>query len=133
MGRGMGFDNHVGYVGIVSYDGIWFMNAAVPKIEGTRGNTMPDGRYISQTSVDAVKNREEGLASYDYPKPGATEALPKMTFVKKFAPWKLLITAGVWTDDLEADFHATLYRLAGAGLVLLLITGGLILALSRNI
>ncbi|MEH2481357.1 methyl-accepting chemotaxis protein [Nitrobacteraceae bacterium AZCC 2146] len=133
MGRGMWFDNHVAYVGIVSYDGIWFMNAAVPKIEGTRGNTMPDGRYISQTSVDAVKNSEEGLASYDYPKPGATEALPKMTFVKKFAPWKLLITAGVWTDDLEADFHATLYRLAGAGLVLLLITGGLILGLSRNI
>lgn len=133
VGRGMWFDDHRAYVGIVGYDGIWFMNAAVPKIEGTRGNTMPDGRYISEVNAAAVKNSEEGLAAYDYPKPGQTEALPKMTYVKKFAPWKLLITAGVWTDDLEADFMAVVWRLAGYGLVLLLITGGLILLLSANI
>jgi methyl-accepting chemotaxis protein len=133
VGRGMWFDDRTAYVGIVDYDGLWFMNAGVPKIEGTFGSKMPDGRYVSENLRNAVKSGDQGLAIYDYPKPGATELLPKMTFVKKFEPWKLIITAGVWIDDLEADFYAVVYRLAGFGLVLLLITGGLILMLSRNI
>jgi methyl-accepting chemotaxis protein len=133
IGRGMWFDNHVAYVGIIDAEGRWFMNAAVPKIEGTPGNRLPDGRYIGDSFVAAVKSSDEGLATYDYPKPGATEALPKMTFVKRFAPWNLIITAGVWTDDLEADYHAALYKLIGVGLVVLLLTGGLILGLSRTI
>jgi methyl-accepting chemotaxis protein len=132
-GRGMWFDSHKAYVAIVDFDGIWFMNAGVPRIEGSRGNTMPDGRYVSENLRGAVASSDEGLTVYDYPKPGATEAVPKLTFVKKFTPWKLIVTAGVWIDDLEADYHAALYRLAGAGLILLLITGGLILLLSRNI
>jgi methyl-accepting chemotaxis protein len=133
IGRGMWFDDHTAYVGIVDYDGLWFMNAGVPKIEGTLGSKMPDGRYVSENLKNAVKSGDQGLAVYDYPKPGATELLPKMTFVKKFEPWKLIITAGVWIDDLEVDFYAVVYRLAGFGLVLLLVTGGLILMLSRNI
>jgi methyl-accepting chemotaxis protein len=133
VGRGMWFDNHTAYVGIVDYDGLWFLNAGVPKIEGSLGSKMPDGRYVSENLRNAVKSSDEGLAVYDYPKPGSTEAVPKMTFIKKFEPWKLNITAGVWIDDLEADYYAVVYRLAGFGLLLLLITGGLILGLSRNI
>ncbi|MDB5616345.1 methyl-accepting chemotaxis protein [Tardiphaga sp.] len=132
-GRGMWFDDHKAYVAIVNFDGIWFTNAGVPKIEGGRGSTMPDGRYVSDNLTAAVKSSDEGVTTYDYPKPGTTEALPKMTFVKKFVPWKLIITAGVWIDDLEADYRAVVYRLAGYGMVLLLITSGLILLLSRNI
>jgi methyl-accepting chemotaxis protein len=132
-GRGMWFDDHKAYVGIVTLDGVWFMNAAVPKIEGTAGTKMPNGRFILEDFIDAVKTRDEGLTVYDYPKPGSTESSPKFTFVKKFAPWNMAITAGVWIDDLEADYHAVVFRLAGYGLVLLLITGGLILALNRNI
>jgi methyl-accepting chemotaxis protein len=132
-GRGMWFDDHKAYLAIVDYDGIWFMNAGVPKIEGGRGNTMADGRYVSDNLRGAVTTSDEGVAIYDYPKPGGTEAIPKITFIKKFAPWKLLITAGVWIDDLAADYRAVVWRLAGFGLVLLLITGGLILLLSGNI
>jgi methyl-accepting chemotaxis protein len=132
-GRGMWFDNHRAYVAIVNSDGMWFMNAGVPKIEGTRGNTMPDGRYVSENLRNAVSSSDEGLTYYGYPKPGQTEPLPKMTFVKRFEPWQLVITAGVWIDDLEADYHAALYKLAGAGLLLLLITGTLILLISHNI
>jgi methyl-accepting chemotaxis protein len=132
-GRSMWFDDHHAYVGIITLDGLWFMNAAVPKIEGTPGTKMPDGRYIQESFIDAIKSKDEGIAIYDYPKPGATEGLPKMTFVKRFAPWNMAITAGVWIDDVEADYHAVVLRLAGYGLLLLLVTGGLILALNRNI
>jgi methyl-accepting chemotaxis protein len=133
ISRTMWFDEHHAYVGIVTLDGLWFMNAAVPKIEGTPGTKMPNGRYILEDFIDSVKTRDEGLTVYDYPKPGTTESSPKLTLVKKFVPWNMAITAGVWIDDLEADYHAVVLRLAGYGLVLLLITGGLILLLSQNI
>jgi methyl-accepting chemotaxis protein len=133
FGRAMWFDDHRAYVGIVTLDGLWFMNAAVPKIEGTAGTKMPNGRYILEDFIDVVKTRDEGMTVYDYPKPGTTESSPKLTFVKKFAPWNMALSAGVWIDDLEADYRAVVLRLAGYGLILLLITSGLILLLNRNI
>jgi methyl-accepting chemotaxis protein len=133
IGRGMWFDNHRAYVSIVRLEGIHFMNPAVPQIEGTKGNKMGDGRYIVEAQVGAIKDSDEGLTYYDYPKPGEKESSPKMTFVKRFAPWGLAVTAGLWIDDLEADYHAALYRLAGISAFLLLLTGGLILLLSQNI
>jgi methyl-accepting chemotaxis protein len=133
VGRGLWFDNHRAYITIADLDGINVLNPAVPKIEGTRGVKMPNGRYIIDTFVDAVKNSDEGLSLYDYPKPGETEPTPKMTFVKKFSPWRLVIAAGVYLDDLEADYRAALYKLAGAGVLLLLLSGGVMLVVSRNI
>lgn len=133
IGRGWWFDNHRAYITVADFEGINVLNLASPKIEGTHGNPMPNGRYIIDTFVDAVKTSDEGLSLYDYPKPGQTEALPKMTFVKKFGPWRLVITAGVWLDDIEADYHAALYKLGGVGLVLLLVSGGAMLLASRNI
>jgi methyl-accepting chemotaxis protein len=132
-GRGMWFDDHRAYITVAGLDGINIMNPAVPKIEGTRGVAMPNGRYIIDTFVQAVKNSDEGLSLYDYPKPGGTVPVPKMTFVKKFSPWGLVISAGVYLDDLEADYDAALYKLAGAGLVLLLLSGGVMLLVSGNI
>jgi methyl-accepting chemotaxis protein len=132
-GHAMWFDDHRSYVAIVTLDGQWFMNAAVPSIEGTAGTRTPNGRFIVEDLIDAVRTADEGTAVYDYPKPGTTEALPKLTFVKKFAPWNMAITAGVWIDDIEADYRAVVLRLAGYGLGLLLVTGGLIQLLNQNI
>ncbi|MET0968102.1 MAG: methyl-accepting chemotaxis protein [Tardiphaga sp.] len=132
-GRGMWFDDHRAYITVAGLDGINIMNPAVPKIEGTRGVAMPNGQYIIDSFVQAVKNSDEGLSLYDYPKPGGTVPFPKMTFVKKFSPWGLVISAGVYLDDLEADYHAALYKLAGAGLILLLLSGSVMLLVSGNI
>src|SRR4051812_13108748 len=54
VGRGLWFDNHRAYITIADLDGVNILNLAAPKIEGTRGTKMPDGRYIIQTFVDAV-------------------------------------------------------------------------------
>jgi methyl-accepting chemotaxis protein len=131
--RAMWYDDHHSYITVGGLDGRWLMNAAVPKVDGTHGTKMPNGRYILDDLIDVVRDRDEGMSLYDYPKPGSTEALPKLTFVKKFAPWNLIIATGVWVDDIDADYHAALARLAGFGLVLLLVSGGAILFLNRNI
>ncbi|MET0220447.1 MAG: methyl-accepting chemotaxis protein, partial [Tardiphaga sp.] len=132
-GRGMWFDNHKSYVTVASIEGLHMLNPAVPKIEGTRGNKMADGRYVLDAQLEAVKNSDEGLTFYDYPKPGETVATSKMVYVKKFSPWGVVITTGLWIDDLEADYHTALYKLAGIGVLVLLLTGSLIMLISYNI
>jgi methyl-accepting chemotaxis protein len=93
---------------------------------------MPNGKYILDGLIDAAGGGE-GLFTYDYAKPGETVPLPKLTFARKFTPWNLLITSGVWIDDIDAAYQRTLFRLGGFGLVILLVMTGFILALSRNI
>jgi methyl-accepting chemotaxis protein len=129
----MWYDDHHSYIAIGNLDGKWWVNPAAPKVNGTRGTLMPNGKYILDGLIDAVGSGEEGMFAYDYAKPGETVPLPKLTFARKFKPWNLLITSGVWIDDIDAAYRATLFQLSGFGLVILLVMAGLIFALSRNI
>lgn len=131
--RTMWFDDHHSYLAICGLDGIWFLNASAPQVEGTRGNKMADGRFVSENMLDSIRNTDEGLTFYDYPKPGTTEPLSKMTLVRKFAPWNMMITTGVWIDDLNADYHAVLFKLAGLGALILAISAGVIFMVNRDI
>jgi methyl-accepting chemotaxis protein len=131
--QAMWYDDHHSYLAIGGLDGLWLINPAAPKVNGMRGTQMPNGEYILDGLIEAVGGADEGMASYDYPKPGQTENLPKLTFARKFKPWNLLITSGVWIDDIDAAYQSTVLHLAGFGLVILLVMGGLVLALNRNI
>ncbi len=128
----MWYDDHQSYIAVGNLDGKWWVNPAAPKVNGTRGTLMPDGKYILDGLIEAASGGE-GLFAYDYAKPGETVPLPKLTLARKFRPWNLLITSGVWIDDIDASYRTTLFRLSGFGLVILLVMAGLILALSRNI
>ena len=129
----MWYDDHHSYIAIGGLDGFWKVNPGAPKVNDTRGTLMPNGQYILDSLIKAVGNANEGMAPYDYAKPGETEKLPKLTFARKFQPWNLLITSGVWIDDIDAAYRSTLLHLAGLGLIILLVMGGVVLALNRNI
>jgi PAS domain S-box-containing protein len=59
--------------------------------------------------------------------------LPKVIFVKGFAPWHALVGTGIWVDDVEADYHALLIKLGAISLAILLVTGVIAIGISRNI
>lgn len=76
---------------------------------------MPDGRMsILDWFIASVGSAEDGVAAYDYPKPGETEKSPKLTYARKFKLWNLLITSGVWID--EADFGVRKVGCSGGAL-----------------
>jgi methyl-accepting chemotaxis protein len=131
--RAMWFDNHRSYLATGNMQGIWTMNASVPKIEGSVGTKMPNGKYILEHILGTIGNNDEGMAYYDYPKPGQTQPLPKLTYAKKFKPWSMVITTGVWIDDIDADYHEAVMKLAGMGAIILLFAGGLVFLLSQDI
>lgn len=130
----MWYDGRRGYLAIGQLDGLWLINPVAPRVAGTRGSMMPDGKMsILDWLITSVGSADEGVAAYDYPKPGEAEKLPKLTYARKFKPWNLLITSGVWIDAIDSAYRRTVLHLAGVGVLILLIMAGLVLALSRNI
>ena len=71
---------------------------------------LASGKPISYVLVEALRSSDEAIATYMFPKPGQTEPLRKLVAVARFAPWDIAIYSGVYTDDLDASFYASLLR-----------------------
>src|SRR5262249_60669457 len=70
---------------------------------------------------ETLRSADEGFVSYLFPKPGQTVPLPKVAYISRFAPWDIFLTAGAYTDDLDAAFAAVLWQLAVVGGAILLV------------
>jgi len=122
----MRFDGVSGYISVFSTDGMVMIEGADPSREG-KPSTAADssGRPINTLYNDALRNSDEGVVQYAFPRPGQMQPLPKLAYVARFAPWQAVFLAGAYTDDLDSTFNAALGWL---GLV-----GGLILALTLSV
>jgi methyl-accepting chemotaxis protein len=117
------FDGGTGYLTVSGTDGIGLINGSNPSLEGTRGTATDDnGRPLTSLFADALRNSDDGVVAYSFPKPGQTQKLPKVAYVARFAPWNALFLSGAYTDDLDATFRSTLLWLGFIGGVILLLT-----------
>ena len=64
----------------------------------------PNGKALFVAFVDVVKAKGAGYVDYLWPKPGAADPVPKVSYVQGFAPWGWLIGSGIYVDDVEAQF-----------------------------
>lgn len=84
----------------------------------------PDGQ-LAGTNVRAVKDSEGlpifeelyargkqggGFVEYHFPRPGTEAALPKISYAVYDAEWGWLLFTGLYVDDVDAAFSATLWR-----------------------
>jgi methyl-accepting chemotaxis protein len=121
------FDGGQGYV-VAQAEGpdgqyIILANGVNPATEGKPGVARDgDGRSIGDLIHAALNGHDSATISYRFAKPGQTEALPKISYIARFEPWKAVFLAGAYTDDLDTDFHATLWYLATIGGLILLVT-----------
>lgn len=107
---------------------------ANPKIMGTnRMDLATGGRYLVREMFDGAKATGESVIHYDYPRPGATEPAPKMSFTKKFSGLDLLIGTGVYVEDIDRRFATIAWTLAGAVLGLALAAAVLAVVVGRGI
>jgi methyl-accepting chemotaxis protein len=123
-GRRMIFNNGQGYPVVYNADTSLVLNGANPQLEGKiTGATDSNGVVIADAQIGAArKSPEGGTTSYLYPRPGQTVAVRKMVYVRHFAPWNVVMSYGLYVDDIDADLHALLLRLGaiGAGLLALM-------------
>lgn len=58
------------------------------------------GNYLIQ---DLIRNASKGeFTTYYFPKPGQTEALPKLSYSILIPEWDLMLGTGFYTDDIDA-------------------------------
>ena len=114
------YDNGVGYLFVLSADGIYLAKGDSPKLEGTRTTSKDaSGRSIVALVQDIPRDSDGGVIHWEYSKPGETVRQAKIGWVARFRPWDAVFITGAYYDDINAAFHAALLQLGEiAGMVL---------------
>ena len=124
MIRALRFDDGVGYVSAIDpRTANTIIHGANPALEGkpTPADSAT-GQSLAAVLAAAVRSSDEGLATFMFPKPGQTVPLRKFVAVAKFAPWDdMVLSAGAYTDDLDAAFRSSLLQMGAVGGLILLI------------
>ncbi|MCK9380578.1 MAG: EAL domain-containing protein [Sulfuritalea sp.] len=102
-----------------------------PELEGKDLSEFhdPKGKKLFVEFVAAVRSSGGGFVEYQWPKPGQTLPVSKISYVKGFAPWGWIIGSGIYLDDIEAQFRREFLQNAG----LLLLIALILVAIARKI
>ncbi len=84
------------------------MHPMKPELDGTdlTAKTDADGKAMFVQMVAIVRKDGAGFLQYNWTKPGATAAVPKLSYVKGFAPWGWLVGSGVYIDTISSAVWA---------------------------
>jgi methyl-accepting chemotaxis protein len=93
----------------------------------------PNGKALFVAFVETVKREGEGFVDYMWPKPGHSEPVPKISYVKGYAPWGWVVGSGIYVDDVDAAYARELWKLAVVALVIGLLVGGIGWLIARTI
>jgi methyl-accepting chemotaxis protein len=131
----MRYDGGVGYLSAYTMDGTVIVSALEPQVEGTNRLGIKDvnGKLIIKTMIDIMSTADEGLTDYWYLKANQTAPLPKLAFMRKFAPWNAFFFTGVYTDDISTEFGAILLKIGLLALAILAVMAGAGWMISRNV
>jgi methyl-accepting chemotaxis protein len=110
------------------------MHPIKPDLDGKdqSGLKDPSGKHFFQEMVAVVKASGAGNVSYMWPKPGSTAPVPKVSYVKGFAPWGWVIGSGVYVDTVNSVVLERGIKLGTGTIVLaiILLASGLLIARS---
>ncbi|MDB5607236.1 MAG: putative methylaccepting chemotaxis protein [Bradyrhizobium sp.] len=134
-GRKMTFNKGQGYAVVYNPDTSLLLNGANPQLEGKiTGAKDSNGVVIADAQIGAARQSPEGgTATYLYPRPGQTVPVRKMVFARGFAPWNVVMSYGLYVDDVDADVNALLMRLGAIGASLLVLMALLSWLIARDV
>jgi methyl-accepting chemotaxis protein len=118
------------YVSLIRADGMPLQNPGNPESNGKNMIDFRDaaGAYIFRDFASiAATPAGSGFLQFMWLRPGQQEPTPKLARVSTYKPWGWIFLTGVFTGDIEADFHRTLATsaaglLAAAALLLMVST-----------
>lgn len=91
------------------------------------------GRYTLKDMKTVLSTAPEGFLDAEFPRPGGTEAVPKLLFVMAVPNWNWMLGTGIYTDDVDADFRKNLIQSSLEALGLALLIGLLGFLISRSV
>jgi len=82
----------------------------------------PDGKHVFMEFVNVVKKSGSGFVHYKWQsRDNKFLVVPKLSYVKGFAPWGWIIGTGIYIDDLEDEIQGIIRNVIFFSLVILLI------------
>lgn len=132
--RGLRY-NQTDYFWINDLRPVMIMHPANPKLVGQdlSGIKDPDGFQVFNEIVAVAKAKGAGLVNYRWPKPGASEAVQKTSYVTLFEPWGWIIGSGVYIDDVQAEFRQQVIKAVSISLGIILLMALLLTGIGRSI
>ncbi|GAB2739829.1 methyl-accepting chemotaxis protein [Nocardioides pakistanensis] len=111
------------------------MHPMKPELDGTdlTENADPDGKHLFVEFVKVVQAEGAGFVDYQWPKPGAEEPQPKVSYVAGYEPWGWVIGSGVYVDDVRSVVLGETMKLLLSGLGVLVLVGGASFLVGRTI
>ncbi len=96
------------YFWLNDYEARMIMHPIKPALDGKDLSDFadPNGKKIFIEMTEIVASDGEGFVPYQWPKPGAEEPVDKISFVKGFEPWQLIIGSGAYVDDVDHEFNS---------------------------
>ncbi|MFN4163079.1 MAG: methyl-accepting chemotaxis protein [Ferrovibrio sp.] len=96
-------------------------------------NKDPNGKRLFVEFVNVVKKSGAGYVDYLWPKPGLDHPVPKISYVKGFAPWGWIVGTGIYIDDIDAIFRQQLIANGSIIVVVILLLAGLSWVMVRSV
>jgi len=93
----------------------------------------PDGFAVFNEMVTLAKAKGAGMVQYRWPKPGAADPVPKISYVQLFAPWGWILGSGVYVDDVQAEFKQQMINAALFSLAIIAVMALLVILIARSI
>ena len=120
-----------GYFFVCDDNVVFIVHGGQPSKEGIDQTTQVDlnGKYFTRDMRDVAVAHGEGFVDYYLPKPGSDQssqkdAFPKVSFMKRFAPWGWNIGTGVYLDEVAAQVWRKALIASSIGLAFLILIGG---------
>jgi methyl-accepting chemotaxis protein len=119
-GKMMKYGGGQGYPVVYNPDTSLLLNGANPQLEGKiTGAVDANGVVIADAIMKSVDQ--------------SAEAVRKTVFARKFAPWNVVMSYGVYVDDIDTDVRGLTLELASIGLGLMLLMALLSWLIARDV
>ena len=124
-----------GYFSVSTSKQIIVMHPIKPELDGKDLSNFkdPTGMLLFVEISKAGAPPAGSFVNYLWPKVGASEPVPKTSFVIAYKPWDWNMTTGAYTDDIDAAFMHTLWQMIGLFAVVSLALVGLVVYINRGI
>ena len=93
----------------------------------------PNGKFIFADMLAVVKADGAGFVDYMWPQPGAEQPVPKISYVKGYAPWGWIIGSGIYVDDVNTIFMEQMLTQGSIIVVIMLVTALISALIARSI
>src|SRR5579864_1556832 len=124
-----------GYLFVMDSKPVVLMHPTLPQMNGKPVGDFkdPDGKLLYVAIVDAAKASGRGFAEYRGRLPHSETAVPKISYVVRFAPWDWNITSGVFIRDIDTTYYDTLLGHLAVVLVIGAVISLAMIVIIRNV